>query len=347
MQKRPNLLKRYFENRYSGKDYRELKEKFETKPSDPRFLGEIQEHWMEFSGQETPDMDMEPVLHRIYHELFMEESRQKRQSKVLLQLQRIAAILFIPLLIGGFAYFYFSKNSDVQVSWAEIQCPKGVRTHFELPDGSSGYLNSGSSLKYPVPFTDDRRVQLSGEAFFDVAHSRTSAFHVLTGKFDIKVLGTRFNVLAFDDQDFEEVTLEKGKVEVYNTDQKLIASLEPDQQLDFDYKTGQFAKKDVNASQYVSWIEGKLIFRDEKFAQVAKRLSRWYNADVVIADSRLNDYVFHATFENEQLEEVLQLIELTTPITYQLQKREKKQDGSFGEKTIVLNFSEEKLKEFK
>lgn len=342
-----NLLRRYFENRYSGKDYRELRETFETKPSDPELVGQMQEHWMEFSEKETPEKDMGPLLYRVHHELFMEENRRETQSRIFFQLQRIAALLFIPFLIGGLAYFFISNGSNQQLAWAEIQCPNGVRTHFELPDGSSGYLNSGSVLKYPVPFTESREVYLSGEALFDVAHRSNSAFHVLTGNLDIKVLGTRFNIMAFEDIRSEEVTLETGKVEVYNRNGQLISSLDPDQQLTYNRQTGKFTRKQINAVQYISWIEGKLIFRDETFEQVAKRLSRWYNAEIVIADERLNNYVFHATFENEQLEEAFRLIELTTPITYRIEKREKRQDGSFGTKTVVLNFSEEKLKEFK
>ena len=348
MQKKKDLIKRYFRNRYSEKDYREIKEKFESVPSDPSFIQKIEKHWNEFNQQEVPDMDMEPLLHFVHHRLFMNEHKKQKQSPILYQLQRIAAILFIPLLIGGLIYIY--ANNSVykkQTAWTEIQCPKGTRAHFELPDGSSGYLNSGSSLAYPVPFSGDRQVKLKGEAFFDIAHDKTSPFHVITKNLDIKVLGTRFNVFSFNDVNIEEITLEKGKVEIYNNQGKLISRLAPDQQVNYNRQTGKFTQDQVKASQYISWIEGKLIFRDEPFDQVAKRLSRWYNADVVIADKRLNNYVFHATFINEQLEDVLKLIELTTPVTYQLRERKKSDDGSFGTKRVVLNFSEEKLKEFK
>lgn len=348
MQDKQNLIRRYFENRYSAKDYRKLKEKFEEKPSSAMFVNEMQNHWTEFSGQESQELDVERLLEKVHHKIVMDENRQTKITHRLMILQRIAAILFIPLLLASLAFFFFGNNTKKQqAAWAEIQCPNGVRTHFELPDGSTGYLNSGSKLSYQIPFSNDRQVKLSGEAYFDVTHDKNLPFHVITNNLDIKVLGTRFNVLAFDDLNFEEVTLEKGKIEVYNNNHKLISSLEPNQQLNYNIQTKVFTQKSVMASQYVSWIEGKLIFRDEKFDQVAKRLGRWYNAEIVTTDARLNDYVFHATFVNEQLEEALKLIELTTPITYQLQKREKMNDGSFANKRVILNFSEEKLKEFK
>ncbi len=348
MQGKREFIKRYFGNRYSRKDYREIKRKFESVPSAPLFIQKIQEHWNEFSQQEVPDKDMEPLLHLLHHKIFMNENQGRKQSRVLYQLQRIAALLFIPLLIGGLVYFYAGKNIyRGQTIWTEIQCPKGTRAHFELPDGSNGYLNSGSSLKYPIPFTGNRSVRLTGEAFFDVVHNQKSPFHVVTANLDIKVLGTCFNVLAFNDQDFEEVTLERGKVEIYGNNHKIITRLAPNQQFNLDCKTRKYNKREVDASRYISWIEGKLSFRNENFAQVAKRLSRWYNVDIIIADKQLEDYIFYATFEDEQLDEVLKLIELTTPITYQVQKREKKPDGSFGTKKVILKFSREKLNEFK
>ena len=348
MNKKQKYTSRYFENRYSFRDYQAIRENFENRQPESSFKKELEQHWLEFNEQELPEKDMEPMLQRLNQRVWLNDNKNKKSSRYLTILQRIAAILFLPVLIAGLTYFFLEqKSSDKKVAWAEIQCPQGVRTHFELPDGSTGYLNSGSVLRYPVPFTSERQVKLSGEAFFDVTHDKSSPFHVLTDNLDVKVLGTRFNVLAFDDMNYEEVTLEKGKVEVYNRNQKLISSLVPDHQLNYNLTTGKYIQKSIAASQYVSWIEGKLIFRDEKFDQVAKRLSRWYNAEIIIADSRLNDYVFHATFVNEQLEEALKLIELTTPITYQLQKREKLNDGSYAMKKVILNFSEEKLKEFK
>lgn len=348
MQSNKKIIKRYFENRYSAKDYQELKNRFEATPSDPIFIDEMKEHWIEFTEMENPEMNMEPVLQNVHHRIFMEENSKAKTFGLLLNLQRIAAILFIPLLLSGIVWFFYGNNFNHQeVAWAEIQCPNGVRTHFDLPDGTSGYLNSGSILAYPVPFTGERQVKLSGEAFFNVTHNKKLPFHVFTKNLDIKVLGTRFNVLAYNDQDFEEVTLEKGRVDVYNNIQQKISELEPNQQINYNCNTKQFIRKSVNASQYISWIDGKLIFRNEKFGEVAKRMGRWYNVDIIIADKRLNDYIFHATFENEQLEEALKLIELTTPITYQLQKREKSADGSFGTRKVILKFSEEKQRDFK
>lgn len=348
MQNKQNFIRRYFDNKYSGKDFLDMKENFERKPSDSIFLNELQNHWIEFSEQETSEMNMDNMLKKVHHKIFMNENSQQKETSHLMILQRIAAILFIPLLLASLAFFFFGNNLKTeQLAWAEIECPNGVRTHFELPDGSTGYLNSGSKLSYQVPFLNNRQIKLLGEAFFDVTHDKTSPFHVLTNNLDIKVLGTRFNVLAFEDLKMEEVTLEKGKIEVYNRSNKLISSLEPDQQLKYNPQTKTFTQKSVEASQYVSWIEGKLIFRNENFDQVAKRLGRWYNAEIVITDARLKDYIFHATFVNEQLEEALRLIELTTPINYQLQKREKMNDGSFETKKVILNFSEEKSKEFK
>jgi ferric-dicitrate binding protein FerR (iron transport regulator) len=262
--------------------------------------------------------------------------------------QRIAAILILPLLLSFMTYFYFqTKGSDNCVSYAEIQCPMGVRTKFQLPDGSTGFLNSGSKLKYPVLFVKGRSVELSGEAFFDVVHNPKVPFHVNTKNLDIKVLGTTFNVIANEDEKTEEIVLQTGKVDVYSKRGKQLAILAPNEQLTLNTDKQTVSKNEVIASQYTSWREGKLVFRNENMQQVARRLSRWYNAEVIINDPLLNDYTFHATFIDEPLDEVLKLISITTPISYNEEKRTSDTEGVYQKRRINLCINKLKIKRFK
>jgi len=325
--------KRYFNGQYSKRDYSSVKGEFET-PNNPSFISKLHEHWMEFSLEDAPEIDMNPILHRIQNRIFRDQNPIAKQVRFILQLQRIAAILFIPLLLSGLIYFYFENQTGS--AWAEIQCPNGVRTQFKLPDGSTGYLNSGSTLKYVVKFSNDRSVKLKGEAFFDVVHNKKSPFHVITSNLDVEVLGTRFNVTAFGSEKMEEVTLLEGSVEISVRDEKNVLKLQPDQQFHFDGESRKNWINKVDASQYLLWTEGKLRFRGESFINVANRLSRWYNVNFEIGDKRLNKYLFYATFENEKLEDVVKLIELSAPIKCQIMEREMNVDGSFKQKKIML-----------
>jgi len=252
------------------------------------------------------------------------------------------------MLLSFLAYYYLQNKQAVSpVSYAEIQCPLGARTKFYLPDGSTGFLNSGSRLKYPVLFTTERKVELSGEAFFDVVHNAEIPFHVNTKNLDIKVLGTTFNVIANEDEPTEEIILQNGKVDVSSPDGKQLAIMKPNEQITLDIQKQTFVKNEVEASQYTSWTEGKLVFRNENMQQVARRLSRWYNAEVIVDDRMLDDFTFHATLKDEPLDEVLKLLSITTPLSYEIEKRASNEDGLFPKRKVIIRINHSKISQFK
>jgi transmembrane sensor len=296
----------------------------------------------------TSNKDFNSILDRIHHHIRLNEGVKSFRINWLQRFQRVAAILIFPLLLSFLGYYYFQvKSSATPVSFAEIQCPMGVRAKFQLPDGSTGYLNSGSRLKYPVQFIGQRKVELTGEAFFDVVHNAKIPFHVSTKNLDIKVLGTTFNVIANEDEQTEEIVLQTGKVDVSSKSGEQFAVMKPNEQLTLNIEKQTITKNEVEASQYSSWKDGKLVFRNEDMQQVAHRLSRWYNADVVIDDRHLDNYTFHATFMDEPLDEVLKLLSITTPINYSEEKRISDNDGVFQKRKIILRINQSKINQFR
>ncbi len=288
------------------------------------------------------------LLDQVHHHIRLNEYNKLKQFNWWNNFQHVAAILIIPLMLSFMVYLYNqSEKSSGNDSYAEIQCPMGVRTKFILPDGSTGFLNSGSRLKYPVLFTHQRNVELTGEGFFDVVHNTDIPFHVNTRNLDIKVMGTTFNVIANEDEKTEEIVLQSGKVDVSSNSGKQLAILLPDEQFTLDAEKQTFTKRTVIASQYTTWKEGKLVFRNENMQRVALRLSRWYNADVVVVDSLLYNYTFHATFVDEPLDEVLKLISITTPITYTEEKRISDKDGIYQKRKIILRINKLKINQFR
>jgi ferric-dicitrate binding protein FerR (iron transport regulator) len=203
-------------------------------------------------------------------------------------------------------------------------------------------------LKYPGQFIGgSRSVELIGEAFFDVFHDKEVPFHVYTRNLDIKVLGTTFNVLANENEKTEEIVLQTGKVDVMDKSGKQLAVLLPDNQLIFSIEKLTVTKKTVEASQYTSWKEGKLVFKNENMQQVVNRLSRWYNVDVVMNDSVLDKYTYHATFIDESLDEVLKLISITTPISFTAEKRTSDTNGTYIRRKVILRENKSKTNQFR
>jgi transmembrane sensor len=343
-----NILKRFFEGKYSRKDYLDIREKFVTADDDREFRELVLSHWVEFGSILLPEENVDNILDKIHHQIRLEENREVSRFRFMDVFQRVAAILILPLVLSFLAYLYFQPEKvELLDAYAEIQCPMGVRTKFVLPDGTTGFLNSGSTLSYPVAFDKTRQVELTGEAYFDVYHNEKSPFTVKTGKLNVRVLGTTFNVISYPGEATEVIILQTGKLEVLNSTGKIITELNPDQRLTVNHEDQTAKRSTVIASQYTGWTEGKLVFRNEDMKQVAQRLSRWYNAEIVIADKRLEEYTFHATFVDEQLDEVLKLLAITTPIDYREEKREAASDGLFPKRKIIITINPKKVNQFR
>ncbi len=346
MDDQKNILTNFLKNRYTRHDYFSVYRGFAEGEKNTTFLEAMEKHWEEVDEQESEGFKRELSWNKISGKLDLQAVPKNTTRTVWIFMQKAAAILFLPLLIASLFYFYTRNQPTEETAWAEIKCPAGVRTEFLLPDGSTGFLNNRSTLKYPVNFSEDRQVYLSGEAFFDVAKSKKSRFRVITRKLETEVLGTRFNVMAYEDQPYLEITLKTGSLKILDNDHKELSTLVPDQQFVFDTVLGQFLTKQVIANNFTSWTEGKLVAQDERFEDVAKKLSRWYDVEITIEDPKLKDFRYYAKFEDEPLTEVLKLIALTAPIEYVEIARKKQQDGSFSKRKIKLRLNENRIKNF-
>jgi transmembrane sensor len=222
MARKQEILKRYFSGKYSRKDFYLVQELFLDRKDKNELENELNRHWMDFEIEgEQKSNNLTNIRNQIQHKIYLEENQKSRTLRTLVKLQRIAAILFIPLLLGFAGYLTSSMLDKAPTAYAEIICPEGTRTKFTLPDGSSGFLNNGSRLKYAVPFDRSREVDLVGEAFFDVKQNGTP-FYVRTKELEIAVTGTTFNVIAYENELTEEVILQTGQVMISSTEGKKI-----------------------------------------------------------------------------------------------------------------------------
>lgn len=347
----PNILRRYFINKYSRKDFFRISSAFHQKDENINLENQMKEHWMNFEESELPDVQLNLILDKLQHRIYLDESGKikKRVGSLWQFIQRVAAVLLLTLLIASVMYNNWSTlSSKTETSLVEIQCPLGVRTKVHLPDGSTVYLNSGSVLKYPASFNNNRNVQLTGEGYFDVKHNEKAPFHVNTKNLDIKVLGTTFNVAAYEGEKSEEIILQSGHVDVSDQFGNRIASLTPDQRLVIEKQNMKFNLEKVVSQQYTSWKEGKLMFRNEKIDDVSIKLSRWYNVEIVIdkTDSRIMNYAFHGTFVDEQIQDVLKVLTVGAPISYREIARKNDQNDIYLKRKIILSINLNKIKNF-
>lgn len=331
-------IKNYFKGEYSSEEEKYLGNAF-TEASNVEVLKAIfKNKWDDTFTEDADSHQLNHILYKLNYQINASQLKdvKPRVVRIITWYARIAAILLIPLLVYT-GIVTHQKRNDVATGWAEMSAPLGSRIKFSLPDGSFGWLNSGSTIKYALNFKQKRVVQLSGQAFFDVKHQDDNTFVVKTKYLDIEDKGTAFDVAAYDNEDQIDVTLERGSVILKNDKFAAPIEMKPNEQINYNHANQTITKTIVIAQNISAWKEGKLIIRNASLTELAKQLSRWYNVEVRTQDVRDTDFRYRATFENENLDEVLRLLKLTSPLKVKIEEREKQADGSFSKQKIFLS----------
>ena len=339
-----NIFKRFISDKFSFNDYLSVSFWFKNENQSSELMNCMKEEWTFTESTGDNEVQLAFILNRLHSHIKQENFKSKAPTfrNLYERFSRIAAILFFPALITIAILSYFVNHSTNYIeSYTEIYAPLGTRAKFQLPDGTVGWLNSGSSIKFPVNFKE-RHVEISGEAWFDVTHKKSEEFRVITPYFDVKVLGTRFNVVAYDDEETAEVILEKGKVAILDKNEKIAMELISDQQLIYHKTTNKLIKKVTDSKSYTSWKDGLLIFKNVPMSEIARRLGRKYNMDIIIHGDALKTSVFRATFSDERIEEICKMISEVAPIEYKISKREIQSDNTFSKGKIEFWLKREK-----
>lgn len=197
----------------------------------------------------------------------------------------------------------------------ELIIPKGGEYQVVLADGTKVWLNSASRLIYPQSFMGkERRVVLSGEAFFDVAHDAERPFIVETSQMNVKVLGTRFNVNDYDDNEEVSTTLVNGSVEIVSGDQQVFRLVPGEQAYG---KENELEKREVNVRLYTSWIDGKFLFNNTELEEIAKQISRWYDVEIFFSSENVKKVRFTgAIVKFKPLDDLVRMIESTSQVRF-------------------------------
>ena len=258
-----------------------------------------------------------------------------------------AAVLTLSLIFSGiYSYLNRPETESIQTVsspiFQEVKSAYGTQAKVELADGTTVFLNSGSKLRFPQTFGNQsqRNVELDGEAYFSVTKNENMPFIVHTNRLNIKVLGTKFNVDAYADNQAIRVALVEGKVMLHDgasSSEDDLTDLIPNQVATFNVTDHSLSKTDVrDMNKYTAWISGRIVFFGDPIQTVMKKLEKWYNVEIVLSDKKLEKYSFTGTFIDESLEQVLNILSLTSPMTYVIQPSKKQPDNSMSKRKIIL-----------
>jgi ferric-dicitrate binding protein FerR (iron transport regulator) len=287
--------------------------------------------WMEESWNEVVETPYESNALSSLKKFKSLRNRLRPKSSYPFRIYRIAASIILLISFVSLALIFQDELYDFvsPVHYTTISTRVGEQVQFKLPDGSTVWLNAGSSLTYPEEFRRNRReIRLHGEAFFEVKRDTLKPFIVRTRNFYTKVLGTSFNIKSFDQLGYINVTVLTGRVAVGALDSmdQITSALEyltPNQQITFHTATAAYSKSMVDGAQLVAWRDGRLSFNGASMHELAVMLEKWFGVAVVLQHNHENACQVTANFaKNTSLRDVLESMKMSGSIEYSAKGRQ-------------------------
>lgn len=334
------LIARKLSGEASPEEIKELDSHLREYPEDAYLLSLLADYWpTPISPVADEDADSEAHFRHIL-DAAASETQEAEPVRSHYNISRIlaAAAVFAGLIFFSWLYVKQFRGQN-SLSNIETIVKPGAKSRLLLPDGSVVWLNSGSRISYPANFTDSlREVELEGEAYFDIAKDAGRPFIVHTRDINIRVLGTAFNVKCYPDDNKTEATLIRGLVQVSKTGdghqevlllhphEKIVVnrapeSVSPVANNNMIVKHLKQSAADTSMVE-TAWVYNKLVFDGEDFREIAAEMERWYNVKIIINDSTVAGYRFHAKFENESITDVLSALQLSLPFTFKINNNE-------------------------
>ena len=308
------LIEKYFDGNITDAEIKELSDWIKN----DRHL----QNWWEEEFSKS-DAGINPVLRdklfaRIKEQTQGKEETQGKENSRTIRMNpwKWAAAIVLPICIAFFTYYLIDSSQTVGAPFI-VKADKGDKATIELPDGTNVVLNSASQLSYLNNFGENvRRVQLNGEAYFKVAHDEKRAFIVQVGDLEVKVLGTSFNVSAYEDAKDVTVVLLEGKVGVYA--QKMSHIMKPGDKIEYNKATHKITATQVHPNDYIEWTKGNMYFEKESLENIMKTLSRIYDVEIRFDSNKLPNEYFTGTIPGGGIQNALNILMLTSPFYYEM-----------------------------
>lgn len=318
-----DLIRRYFSGQLSSKEELELLSWLELRDENLE-LFDLEKR--NLNGKNIDNPMVESSLSEVKRRV---KSNRKRANTIslynrALKYTKTAAVAALLIGVGYLISTVQNTFNSSNPSWVNITTPRGDKTKLDLPDGSVVWLNAETTLSYPDNFADNRVLKLTGEAYFEVKKQDGDLFSVETSDYTVDVLGTKFNVMAYEDYNRTETSLFEGSIKIKRGAESLI--MKPGQEITFS--SGKFLLDKRNIRDTSCWKDNKFDFDNITFNELVCRLERWYDVDIKINSDILKEIKYSGAFKNkETIWQVLDVIQLTLPFNYR----------SVGDREIEIN----------
>jgi transmembrane sensor len=276
-------------------------------------------------GKKDTDAPFHKVLNKINHRTAFRANGDQGQSPIYKRyFYRAAAVILVILSVAIYRFNLQPIETSADTSPVPViqkVNPPGQKSRVHLPDGSIVWLNAESELQFPQEFDSlSRIVQLSGEAFFEVAKDPKRPFTVETGDLKTTAIGTTFNIKAYQDQDYVQVALASGKVKVSSNEANALY-LNPGNCIEYNKDDQHLKLVEYDISVATCWKDGVLLFKEADFHSIIQELERWYGVTIQVINKPRQDITFSGKFTNEYLGNVLKSMSCGRPFTYSIEDK--------------------------
>jgi len=263
-------------------------------------------------------------------EQFWIKTQKSKRKKVLLQFAKYAAVFAIALVLGRFISDNIGQPASQQIQ--VVQSQAGSMNTFQFIDGSKVWLNAASEIQILSQSSNEVRLALNGEAYFDILHNEQRSFIVEAGGLQIIDKGTKFNIRSYPDDKKVTTTLIEGDIDVLNKQGQLFANLNPGDHLSYYKDNNQLKIDSIDASVANGWIDGDFVFINQELGSIAKELENWYNVRIIFNDKAVANVRFTGVFNRSSgINQILYMLSFSEGLKYQIN------ESKNGKKEIIIN----------
>ena len=313
----------YLTNSLTPEETQSLQEWLNASEENRKYFSDMQEVWIAASDEADNIVFNKERAYQLFLKQTEATTRQNINKHKFFQLRPwmyAAAMIIVVFICGTIAFQSGKRVLRNQLAQITIEAPYGSKTKLYLPDGTLVWLNAGSKMSYAQDFgINERALNLTGEAYFEVTKNKHIPFKVHTDELDVKVLGTKFNFRNYQDALEAKVCLLEGKVALSTQQKETI--LHPDQQALLDKKTGNLLISSTKAAYSAEWTNDRLYFDEALLPDIVKELERSYNIKITIADAALNSVRFYGNFRRKEqsIREIMDVLSSTDKMTYTIE----------------------------
>lgn len=321
-----DLIIAYLSGNISDEDNQMLKAWLSKDPANRTILRRCREIWITTQAErQATNYDWKAGFEKfcLRKEQQQQQTRSQRNYRLVKLLRYAALLVFAVSVAAVICYRQGSQSWEGQLADVEMKVPMGSTLSLRLPDGTQVSLNGGSTLSYPQSFgLKDRKVNLTGEAYFAIVHHTDQPIEILTSKMTVRDIGTKLNITNYPEDNQAKVVIDEGSVELKTGNDTQTSIIVAGQEAIIDKQSGRIS---IVSKQYDgnAWSKGELIFHNTTVADIAKRLERTYNIDISIHHTATANKRFYGTFSTREQSytDILQALKETGTLKYTIRGR--------------------------